>query len=112
MSLLRNVVSNTYKERKYPGRFGRQTAQPESPSDHDSDEKISDEDDQLGLIKLTPWKRSTKERTAGLQGDVLDSLKGLSIEEQFKKLNNDFNFYAIDLPQKPHKTQDDLQQTH
>jgi hypothetical protein len=40
----------------------------------------------MDLIKLTPWKRSNKDRTEGLNQEALDSLKGLTVEEQLLRL--------------------------
>ena len=109
MKLLRNVASNTYKDRKYPGRFGRQTAQPESSSNSDSDDDKNLDSGEMDLIKLTPWKRQAKNRTEGLKADALDSLKGLTVEEQLNKLNEEFNFYAVDIPKSKPKAQESLE---
>jgi hypothetical protein len=75
VKMLRNVISNTYKERKYPGRFGRNAEQPPNP--HDSEDE-SDGDD---MLKLTPWRKKDKSKQKGLSNEVLDSLKGISAEE-------------------------------
>lgn len=91
MKLLRNVVSNTYKDRKYPGRFDREY----QVEQIEEGEALNDTE--MDLIKMKRWQKQqvVKPKTKGLTAAELDGLKGLSVEEQMKRLNNDFNFYAM-----------------
>ena len=87
--MLRSVVSNTYKDRKYPGRFGRGQEVAEEGDLHD--------DEDIDLMKLSKWKRpEAKQNQVGLTQKDIDEMKGLSAEEQIRKLSNVFNFYAMD----------------
>ena len=69
--MLRNVVSNTYKDRKYPERFDR--------GQDVEDEKHEDNSD-IDLLQVSRWsKQNRKKQEPGLTPAQLDALKGLSV---------------------------------
>lgn len=87
MKMLRGVVSNTYKDRKFPGRFER---------GQEVDEEGEGEESEIDLLKNSKlWSKhgaadrvgmSKAKKDNQLSKDDLDALKGLSAEEQLKRL--------------------------
>ena len=71
LKMLRKIVSNEYKDRKYPGRFGR------GQEDSDNEDKHNDSD--LDLMKMTRFNK--KLNKPQMTKEDLDQLKGLTAEE-------------------------------
>lgn len=86
MSMLRKIVSNEFKDRKYPGRFGR--------GQEGSDNEGNPDDEDIDLMKLSRFNRIANKPQ--LTNKDFDQLKGLTGEEQLSKLSGIFNFYAMD----------------
>ena len=66
-------------------------------AEDDSDGK--GDDSEIDLMKLSRWKKpdgSQKKKEKVLTQEEIDAMKGLSAEEQLRRLGNVFNFYAMD----------------
>lgn len=97
MKLLRGVVSSEYKDRKFPGRFGR--GQEVADQRAEESEKDADESD-LDLMKdARIWTRAQaagRLSKQGLSNADYDKMKDMTGEEQLDYINRIFNFYAMD----------------
>lgn len=97
MKLLRGVVSNEYKDRKFPGRFGRgQEVAEDQPAEEGNIHETSDANllDGAKIWSKKNYKGGNKQ--TGLTSEDYDKLKGLTGEEQLAALQKAFNFYAMD----------------
>lgn len=105
MRLLRNVVSTEYKDRKFPGRFGRGQEVADEPVEGEVDHDQSDIDlmkDAKIWTKGRAGGRTLGQPSKGFTNEDYDKMKDMSGEEQLRYMNQVFNFYAMDEPaQKP-----------
>lgn len=96
MKLLRGCVSNDFKDRKFPGRFGRGQEVADDPA------PVEEREDQTPDVDLTDSKIWTKGGAAGrlkkkgMTLNEIDNMKGMTGDEQVRYMNQVFNFYAME----------------
>ena len=91
MKLLRGCVQFEYKDRKYPGRFGRGQ---DGPAEEEEEEDLGEHISKIWTRKGATMRVQANRK--GLSKEDIERMKGMSGEEQVSYMHDVFNFYAMD----------------